>query len=571
MKNSLKPISTFPDRFAYLLFTNSPPNDIQRQGVLHFQAEIQTKIAALESEIKAIDERHALLVAEKDMLMKDNESCSIVTAPIKRLPFDILVAIFEQVPNKKTPDPLHSPLLLCQVCREWRNTAIHMPWLWRSLSVCIEEFGSEELTQRRYIKAQCSALLWFLRAKELPLDVKLELYFGNHSLRYARAFLHAILLCQQSIRTFELQSTNIDQLLQDLLPYQPEFPKLTKLLLSFSKQLHRRQLFASQLGRSAFNIFHDAPKLKLMICRSQHIDPILMDPLPSYWSLTCLIIEQFMNIFEWVNNFRQLPQLHTGVFHLEGTLVDQSSSEHSEGVSFENLKQLYIYHKDCFPCLSLLSLEFPVLEDFRLSFGVMTGPHGILYSKIPEVRHLAIRCQGIDFDLGYITPLKNKLKRIEEFECIIAYHDFSPLLKLLRVDPALPLSAIMFPRMKRIKLRIMSDGRETVFPKEDIKLALSSRWEASQNISSVFPLQNVDFNLNDDELEMFQEEFEDLIDDLKYTSEEPSVQHFNCNFRLTESISDHEDMFISDMQNLQEEYQQSFSFSSWEDETRPLL
>ena len=60
------------------------------------------------------------------------------SAPVMKVPVDLLARIFLLcLPEADfiIPNPLEAPLLLCRVCRIWKDTAIDTPRLWASLSI----------------------------------------------------------------------------------------------------------------------------------------------------------------------------------------------------------------------------------------------------------------------------------------------------------------------------------------------------------------------------------------------------------------------------------------------------
>ena len=96
---------------------------------------------------------------------------------VNHLPLEILAEIFFLCSDRlkrryqfdRPADPRHwrAPLLLCQVCRHWREVAISLPLLWCSLSGT----GSF-MPNPMFIK------LWLARSRGLPLSLSLEAPVG---------------------------------------------------------------------------------------------------------------------------------------------------------------------------------------------------------------------------------------------------------------------------------------------------------------------------------------------------------------------------------------------------------
>ncbi|KAG2142759.1 uncharacterized protein EDB93DRAFT_1105431 [Suillus bovinus] len=82
--------------------------------------------------------RHQQLVEEKDKIVQSNDSHRVSSSAILRLPTELLAKIFLNcVPEdrQRTPAPNLAPVLLTTVCRRWREVAVDMTILWRSLRV----------------------------------------------------------------------------------------------------------------------------------------------------------------------------------------------------------------------------------------------------------------------------------------------------------------------------------------------------------------------------------------------------------------------------------------------------
>jgi hypothetical protein len=87
-------------------------------------------------------------------------------SPIRRVPVEILQSIFLAcLPEGFVEaDPYDAPLLLCQICKYWRDVALTLPLLWASFKVL------------RFSTGTCSpdfplAELWLERSKSMPLSI----------------------------------------------------------------------------------------------------------------------------------------------------------------------------------------------------------------------------------------------------------------------------------------------------------------------------------------------------------------------------------------------------------------
>ncbi|KAJ7513061.1 hypothetical protein B0H11DRAFT_2268038 [Mycena galericulata] len=115
----------------------------------------------LHGRISELDSLIAALTAERDILRAKSDS---IIYPVLTLPPEITTGIFMHcLPTSTLPSPSPStaPLLLAQVCQQWRQIALDMPRLWRSLAFI--DSSSVEILK-----------IWLSRAGSLPLHYSLH-------------------------------------------------------------------------------------------------------------------------------------------------------------------------------------------------------------------------------------------------------------------------------------------------------------------------------------------------------------------------------------------------------------
>ncbi|KAJ7125441.1 hypothetical protein C8R46DRAFT_80762 [Mycena filopes] len=130
----------------------------------------------LRRRLSSLDATIAALTAERQRLQLVSDA---VVYPILSLPTEITAAIFLRCCDSE-PSPwaaLKGPLLLAQICHEWREIAINTPELWRS--VRLEARSSVALLK-----------LWLARSGNAPLDV-MALKLGAETLPLVASTLHA--------------------------------------------------------------------------------------------------------------------------------------------------------------------------------------------------------------------------------------------------------------------------------------------------------------------------------------------------------------------------------------------
>ncbi|RXW18831.1 hypothetical protein EST38_g7032 [Candolleomyces aberdarensis] len=97
-------------------------------------------LAGLDEDIRRVTLELSVLNAKRDAYKLYMANHNALLAPIRRIPVDILYAIFLLcLPTKHnaTMSPAQAPLLLTHVCKQWRELALNMPLLWASIHVPI--------------------------------------------------------------------------------------------------------------------------------------------------------------------------------------------------------------------------------------------------------------------------------------------------------------------------------------------------------------------------------------------------------------------------------------------------
>lgn len=115
----------------------------------------------LRSRLSDLDACIAVLTAERQSLQAESNS---IVYPILSLPTELTIEVFKKcLPSDSlpTPSPSTAPLLLTQICRQWREIALDAPDLWCALNF-VEDRSSVEMLK-----------LWLSRAADLPLEYTL--------------------------------------------------------------------------------------------------------------------------------------------------------------------------------------------------------------------------------------------------------------------------------------------------------------------------------------------------------------------------------------------------------------
>ncbi|KAJ7125446.1 hypothetical protein C8R46DRAFT_1147051 [Mycena filopes] len=115
----------------------------------------------LRRRLASLDATIAALTAERQKLQAASDA---VVYPVLSLPTEIAAAILlcccdPGVPSR--PDPSKGPLLVTQICGEWREVATHTPEIWQSLEFTTDNERVELLD------------LWLARSGDAPLNLTL--------------------------------------------------------------------------------------------------------------------------------------------------------------------------------------------------------------------------------------------------------------------------------------------------------------------------------------------------------------------------------------------------------------
>ncbi|KAJ3574222.1 hypothetical protein NP233_g1906 [Leucocoprinus birnbaumii] len=166
----------------HLLYTNSSPSTASEGSEIQSYIQQTNKaIAQLNWEIGRTNAILEMLVLEREKLVDLVEEHKALLSPWRRMPTDILGHIFRKcekgaispstssdacVPEVPDPfEPTSGPLLLSQVCKQWRTQALHMPELWSNIRIRI---GRGELQESRRLPLIHA---WLERSANHPLTV----------------------------------------------------------------------------------------------------------------------------------------------------------------------------------------------------------------------------------------------------------------------------------------------------------------------------------------------------------------------------------------------------------------
>jgi hypothetical protein len=133
-------LSTGSSPFSHILNTDLDPSDAQARRAMSVWFQEATRVQT--PVLQDCSQLDLDLVLSREQGLQDPLSIVAIRGSemlIHKMPWRVLERIFVScLPQEGTcvPRALRSPLVLCQVCKYWRDCAILMPQLWSSL--CVE-------------------------------------------------------------------------------------------------------------------------------------------------------------------------------------------------------------------------------------------------------------------------------------------------------------------------------------------------------------------------------------------------------------------------------------------------
>ncbi|KAJ6524682.1 hypothetical protein DFH09DRAFT_1189251 [Mycena vulgaris] len=153
--------------FETILQTNIVPSDADCQRIRDFIAGPRRECAELNDEISRMQKLLNELTQKRDALDDFIAAHLAMVSPARRLPEDIIRDVFVAcLPSHRNPFIIsnESPLLLCQICSDWRRLALSTPRLWAAVHVVVPDEP----------KAQVLVHIlenWLNRSDVLPLSI----------------------------------------------------------------------------------------------------------------------------------------------------------------------------------------------------------------------------------------------------------------------------------------------------------------------------------------------------------------------------------------------------------------
>ncbi|KAJ7755541.1 hypothetical protein B0H16DRAFT_716960 [Mycena metata] len=166
---------SFESSVKHLLHTNVIPSAQECARIPDILVQPRKDLATIEEEIQRTQQKLDELKYRREVLATDIDAHLALLSPVRRLPDDILREIFV-TSLASTHNAIiasrEAPLLLCQVCSDWRKIAFTTPRLWSSLHVVVPT--EPQLQDTIFSLAQ----QWLARSGILPLSLSIGISFA---------------------------------------------------------------------------------------------------------------------------------------------------------------------------------------------------------------------------------------------------------------------------------------------------------------------------------------------------------------------------------------------------------
>ena len=124
--------------FSHYLQSNQAPSEDETREIKALRAIPLEEISIIDVEIEEIEGILNSLKRKRAHIQESVDDIDTILAPVRRLPTDVLGVIFRHcLATHRNPviSTSEAPILLTQICRDWRSIALSIPQLWSRLYI----------------------------------------------------------------------------------------------------------------------------------------------------------------------------------------------------------------------------------------------------------------------------------------------------------------------------------------------------------------------------------------------------------------------------------------------------
>ncbi|KDR71067.1 hypothetical protein GALMADRAFT_229719 [Galerina marginata CBS 339.88] len=354
--------NTFSIQLQSLLVTNVDISDALKNQIIRKRDEAASKATFLQAELA--------------QLFREINACNGLLAPIRRLPTDILLEVFNHhLGPELSSERMKNLLSLCQVTSRWRTLILRTPLMWNSLCISVEcghiNSNPPKETPRNQVLRDMLAT-WLQRASRSGISLAIEIQHNfegvnnGHNDSTNGLFLNTLILPHfHRIKCLHITACTIPTLFfGNLFPVPKE---LTTLVL--------RDSYYGTMMIDYEDLHRASPPLTILPSRLHCISlggkiihhPSIMTLL-SWNQLTRLTLVEIPNAL-CLNIIRRCPNLVQGNFEFleQGTTSSVELPGNTPTISLMFLENLSLYFSRGPLDLSVLNyLIVPKLHSLRL-------------------------------------------------------------------------------------------------------------------------------------------------------------------------------------------------------------
>lgn len=339
--------------YAHVLHTNHVPSDSELYEIKAFLSKPEFELDRLEAEVTRAQAILDGLVSKRDKLKHFVDAHKALISPVRRLPPEILQEIFVRCLSTTRNSVMHNsepPMLLTEVCSDWRRIALATPALWSSLHLVLSNTNSSEKSPPKQFAA---AKAWLKRSGSFLLSVSLYDASWDYSLSRFIEFLDPVI---HRCRTLEFVAPMqlVARLDTRALPFLEEIA------------IHSLNLFTGYQGDNGLSFLKEATSLRrvTMTGRLQFWPA----PFPLANLETLYLHSDSMQSFTPTQAFEILTQCRNlRVFSLSVPEATFGEIVHREAITLPLLHSFYILASDNLLQSILGSLILPEIQALGIS------------------------------------------------------------------------------------------------------------------------------------------------------------------------------------------------------------
>ncbi|KAK7038470.1 F-box domain-containing protein, partial [Favolaschia claudopus] len=337
--------------------------------------------------IRRIEEHKNGLATAETLQARFARYLSQILYPVLSLPFEVTSSIFIHcIPadGRVSPSSCAAPLILAQICRQWRDVALSTPILWCSLYI---DGGMDinTLTYRPTVpndtRVQNLIRTWYSRAGSSRLSFGLNFRFRQAS----KNLLRLIASYSGQIERLELHVWQPQ--LETAKPFAASFPVLQYLSITNSFGADVQSCLAATASTLR----------ELRLLETQNIIPSFPYSLPLLTRLEISANISPQTLLQILHNCPSLSHLFFSISEFEARSIPEPSTATTEVESFPNISSVILASPDAAVALRLVT--FPNLHTIEIQGFTEPDEMRTFISRSGcAIRHLVIFLSGCDDD-----------------------------------------------------------------------------------------------------------------------------------------------------------------------------